>query len=199
MRALATVRHRSICIRLAHVIVAGAMLGGCSTGSAEMAEPSPLAVVPAGKAAAAASAPNTGLIRQDLLPQIGPKVKARSADAAYQLTPEEQKLDCKKLTGKMQVRILQMRDQRERTLTSKASQLIQSAVVPVLGGSPHGANPGDDFKRDRAWLEAYNAQLAAKKCPAYDLDNELQPRSIRDTPQPVPNADGSKSGGKTKN
>jgi hypothetical protein len=96
----------------------------------------------------------------------------------------------------MQVRILQVRDQRERTLTSKTAQAIQSAIVPVLGGSPHGANPGDDFKRDKSWLEAFNAQLAAKKCPTYDLENELQPRSIRDTPTPVPNAGGAKSGGK---
>jgi hypothetical protein len=123
------------------------------------------------------------------MPQIGPKVQVRDANVAYQLTPDEQKYDCKKLTGKMQVRILQVRDQRERTLTSSTAQAIQQTVVPVLGGSPHGANPGDDYKRDRALLEAYNAQLAAKKCPTYNLENELQPRSIRDTPKPVPNAD----------
>jgi hypothetical protein len=119
-------------------------------------------------------------------------VQARDANAAYQLSADEQKLDCKKLRGKMQVRILQIRDQRERTLTSKTAQAIQSTVVPVFGGSPYGGNPAEDYKRDRAMLEAYNAQLAAKSCPVYNLENELQPRSIRDTPQPVPTGDAPK-------
>jgi hypothetical protein len=201
MSAPAAIRCRSICSRLAPVMLAGGMLAGCSTGSVQMVDPSPLTVAPAGKAAAA-SAPNTGLVRSDLLPQIGPKVKARAPDAAYQLTADELKLDCKRLTGRMQVRILQVRDQRERTLTSKTAQAIQSTVVPVFGGSPHGANPADDFRRDRAWLEAYNGQLAAKKCPVFDLENELQSRSIRDTPQPLPiAAPGSRSSqtGKTRN
>jgi hypothetical protein len=131
------------------------------------------------------------------MPQIGPRVQVRDANVTYQLTPDEQKLDCKKLTGKMQVRILQVRDQRERTLTSSTAQAIQQTVVPVLGGSQFGASPGDDFKRDRAWLEAYNAQLAAKKCPTYNLENELQPRSIRDTPQPVPKGEAAKTGQNT--
>lgn len=156
-----------------------ACVGACSSGTAQVAEPSP--------------------IRADLLPQIGPKVAARDANATYQLSADELKLDCKKLNGKMQVRILQVRDQRERTLTSKTAQAIQSTVVPVFGGSPYGANPGDDFKRDKAMLEAYNAQLAAKNCPTYNLETELQPRSIRDTPQPVPKADTPKTGSKAKN
>jgi hypothetical protein len=185
------------------VLLAAAVgLSACSSGSA-----APDVALDATRAdttsagSKKAAAPNTGLLRTDLLPQIGPKVKARDANEAYQLTPDELKLDCKKLTGKMQVRLLQVRDQRERTLTTTASQLIQRSVVPVFGGSPHGARPDDDFKRDRAWLEAYNAQLAAKKCPTYNLENELQPRSIRDTPKPVPNPDAAdnKAAGKTKN
>jgi hypothetical protein len=134
-----------------------------------------------------------------LLPQIGPKVAARGADEAYQLTPDELKYDCKRITGKMQVRILQVRDQRERTLTSKTAQVFQQAVVPVIGGSPHGARPDDDFKRDRSWLEAFNVRLAEKNCAAYNLETELQPRGVRDTPKPVPNADLPKAAGKTKN
>jgi hypothetical protein len=133
-----------------------------------------------------------------LLPQIGPKVKARAPGEAYQLTADELKLDCKRINGKMQVRILQIRDQRERTLTSGTAQVIQRTIVPVLGGSPYGARPEDDFARDRAWLEAFNAQLAAKNCATYNLDNELQPRSIRDTPTPVPKPDAAKPDGKSK-
>jgi hypothetical protein len=175
--------HRNIISRVYRwlpVLAVAMLLSACSTGSADVTGAPTLGVAPT----------NTG---PSLMPQIGPKVQARDASVAYQLTADELKYDCKKLTGKMQVRILQVRDQRERTLTSSAAQAIQQTVVPVLGGSPYGANPGDDFKRDRAWLEAYNAQLAAKKCPTYNLETELQPRSIRDTPQPVPNADAPKT------
>jgi hypothetical protein len=161
--------------------------GGCTAstvGAPESALSPPTSMV-TGPAAVAtpAQAPAKSAT---LLPQIGPKVGLRPAGAAYQLTADELKYDCKRLTGRMQVRLLQIRDQRELTLTSSAAQAVQSTVVPVLGGSPVGANPADDYKRDRAWLEAYNAQLASKHCPVYNLENELQPRSIRDTPKPVP-------------
>jgi hypothetical protein len=179
MRARTTAGH------LISLTLVSVVLAACSSGSAQVAEPS-AQIVPDGRTGKAAAAANAS---PSLLPQIGPKVAARKADSAYQMTPDELKLDCKKLTGKMQVRILQIRDEREKTLTSKTSQVMQRAVVPVLGGSPYGARPDDDFRRDRSWLEAYNAQLATKKCPTYDLDNELQPRSIRDTPKPVPNPD----------
>jgi hypothetical protein len=163
--------HAARWVRSAVLLVTGAMvLSGCSTGNTGAPD----------------SAISPPVRSATLLPQIGPKVGLRPASAAYQLTADELKYDCKRLTGRMQVRLLQVRDQREQTLTSSTAQALQSTIVPVLGGSPVGANPADDYKRDRAWLEAYNAQLAAKKCPTYNLDNELQPRSIRDTPKPVP-------------
>ena len=199
------------------LLCAAALLGGCvATGTASTLAPSeatPSLVTVSDPAVAAAPVktavePATPKVKgasgfgsspkattkaaaqpASLMPQIGPKVQARDANAAYQLSADELKLECKKLTGKMQVRLLQVRDQRERTLTSKAAQTIQATVVPVLGGSPVGANPGDDFKRDKAMLEAYNSRLAEKNCPTYNLETELQSRSVRDTPQPVPKAD----------
>jgi hypothetical protein len=63
---------------------------------------------------------------------------------------------------------------------------VQSAVTPVLGGTTRGANTTADAARDRAYLEAMNKQLAAKNCATFDLDAEMRPRSIRDTPTPVP-------------
>ena len=55
-----------------------------------------------------------------------------------------------------------------------------------MGGTTHGADTDLDTARDRAVLEAMNRQLAAKDCPTFDLESELQPRSSRDTPAPVP-------------
>jgi hypothetical protein len=203
-------RHRLVCAGLA------AALGGCASNSGALSVTDggatnaaivkvadPVVSVTPGIETAKAKGHDQGIggfggkkpssEPVSLMPQIGPKVAARGANEAYQLTADELKLDCKKITGKMQVRILQVRDQREQSLTSTTAQTIQRTIVPVLGGSPHGANPNDDFKRDRAWLEAFNARLTEKSCPAYNLEAELQPRSIRDTPKPVPSAEGTKS------
>jgi hypothetical protein len=35
-------------------------------------------------------------------------------------------------------------------------------------------------------LEAYNRQLAVKRCKTFDLEAELTPKSVRDTPTPSP-------------
>lgn len=125
-----------------------------------------------------------------LAPQIGQKAPdTYKLGQPYQLSQEELGLDCKKMTGRMQIRILQVRDVSLRSNTSAASRTIQQTVTPVLGGTSHGADPVRDQSRDRAWLEAMNKQLAAKKCAVFDLESELRPHSIRDTPTPVPNPD----------
>ena len=78
-----------------------------------------------------------------------------------------------------------MRDAETRG-GSKIAQAAQSAVIPVFGGTSRGADPAADAARDRAYLEALNKQLEVKNCATFDLDAELQPRPIRDTPTPVP-------------
>lgn len=108
-----------------------------------------------------------------------------ATNGAYQLTPDEKQLDCKKLTGRMQVRILQERDYVERRPTSAVAQTMQQTSASVFGGASRGASPADDHARARAELEAYNAQLAAKGCRTFDLATELQPKPITVTPTPV--------------
>jgi hypothetical protein len=168
---------RSVAAAAAAALMLAAALAGCSTSSAqtELNGAKPAGAQP--------------LLGNKLLPTIGQAVKpaGRPGDA-YQMTPAELALDCKKLTGKMQLRILMIRDQNERLNPSKTAQVTQKIMAPVFGGSSYGSNVADDAKRDRAWLEAYNAQLATKNCPTYNLDEELQPRSVRDTPTPVPSA-----------
>lgn len=122
------------------------------------------------------------------MPQIGQKVADRHRPGeVYELSAQEKALNCKQLTGRMQLRILQARDTIERNDSSALGRGLQSVTVPVFGGTSRGTDPAGDFARDRAMLEAYNQQLTAKKCPAYDLDAELRPRPVRDTPTPVPN------------
>lgn len=105
--------------------------------------------------------------------------------AAYTLNAEEQALDCKKLTGRMQVRILQVRDYEAHNTPSSASHVIQSAVVMAGSGATRGLNPSADHARDRAQLDAYNQRLAALNCKTFNLDDELRPKAITATPTPV--------------
>ena len=98
----------------------------------------------------------------------------RPAPSSYLLTAEEIKLDCPKLTGRMRIKIANMRDGVQRPDASAASRTIQSALTPVMGGTQRGMDPTADLQRDRAKLEAYNKRLAEKKCKTLDLDAELR-------------------------
>jgi hypothetical protein len=116
---------------------------------------------------------------------LTPVAASTTTASGYALSADEQDLDCKKLTGRMQIRILQIRDYNERHQASAFSRVLQSGVAAVTGGSNSGTDPDGDFSRDRAMLAAYNKQLAAKGCKTYDLDAELKPKDFRETPNPV--------------
>lgn len=105
--------------------------------------------------------------------------------AATPLTASEMKLDCKAITGRMQVRILQIRDFTEREQTTGLARSLQGATATVLGGTKVGTDPQAYYNRERVKLEALNARLAEKGCPTFDLDNELKPKPISVTPLPV--------------
>lgn len=108
-----------------------------------------------------------------------------NAAGQYELSKDELALDCKKLTGRMQVRILQIRDNAERKQTSAVSRLAQQVVTPIYGGTQRGADPDADYRRDLAMLQAYNRRLAANKCKTFDLDAELKPQPVQHTPRPT--------------
>lgn len=127
--------------------------------------------------------------------QSPPALEAAAGEAApapagqtYTLTKEEQGLDCKRITGRMQVRILQIRDYRSENKTTLVSRGIQSATTSVVGGSAEGTDPDGRYARDRAVLDAYNRQLAAKGCKTFDLEAELRPKPVTATPTPVAKA-----------
>src|SRR4051812_21050391 len=56
----------------------------------------------------------------------------------YSLTDQEQKLDCKHLTGSMTVKILQMRDSENRKDPSSIAQSAQKTIQPIKGGTTYG-------------------------------------------------------------
>jgi hypothetical protein len=102
----------------------------------------------------------------------------------YSLTDQERQLDCKRLTGSIAIKILQMRDAGTRAQPSAIAAKAQSTVQPLIGGTAYGHDLAADLRRDRARLEALNNQLALKKCPAFDLDAELKPGNTN-PPRPV--------------
>jgi len=118
--------------------------------------------------------------------KVAPDTAGAYDGGFYALSEEEKKLDCKKLTGRMQVRILQLRDPANRPVGSAISQGAQVAIKPILGGTAFGVDPAQSMARDRAMLEAYNAQLKAKNCATYDLEKELATPGVRETPRPQP-------------
>lgn len=89
------------------------------------------------------------------------------------LAPDELKLDCRKLAGRMQIRIMQVRSETARDAPSAVASTVQSVTRPIYGGTRYGSDTMRQTSRDRAWLEAANRQLAAKGCRTYDLAAEL--------------------------
>ena len=113
-----------------------------------------------------------------------PALSNDSAPGSYQLSANEQKLNCKKLTGVMQVRILQIRGGKSSGNATLASRGVQSVLQPVFGGTTAGGDPDGQYARDLAMLEAYNARLAEKKCKTFDLAAELKATGPNDLPGP---------------
>lgn len=104
---------------------------------------------------------------------VAPPAQAVAAAApAYQLSEKELKMNCKQLTGTMKVRMMQMSAASANgTVVARG---MQAGAVKIWGGPSHGTDPAGDKARDQAQLEAYNQQLAAKKCKTLDLQAEMQ-------------------------
>ena len=101
------------------------------------------------------------------------------------LTKSEMELDCKRMSGRMQIRIMELRGGGPRTKGSGLAQGLQGAMAPIFGGTTRGVDPAGDNARDIARLKAMNQQLITKKCPYYDLDSELAKDRTAPTPRLV--------------
>jgi hypothetical protein len=93
--------------------------------------------------------------------------------AGYQLSADELKYDCKKLTGTMQIRILQVKGYDSNKQASLAARGMQAFATPIWGGTKEGLDPEAQHRKDLAMLEAYNARLAEKHCKTFNLATEL--------------------------
>jgi hypothetical protein len=90
----------------------------------------------------------------------------------YELSADERTLDCKRLAGSMHIVIARLKDGRGREAPSGVSTTL-SWFPSLFGGSDAGLDREADEARQRAKLEAYNRELAAKQCRTLDIEAEL--------------------------
>jgi hypothetical protein len=125
-----------------------------------------------------ASASDPGLSAAELSPtnaadRGGTPAVTTVAAGSVQLTPEEIAMDCRKLRGRMQIRIIELKT-KDRHATTDVSRTAQQLVTPIFGGPQRATDPEGERVLDRARLDAYNKQLAAKGCKTVDIEAELK-------------------------
>jgi len=123
-----------------------------------------------------------------LVTEMQPPPPAEPSTEAYELSKQELKYGCKKLTGVMQVRILQIRDYDPKQRASLVARSVQGIATPIWGGTTVGLDPEGQHRRDLAMLEAYNRRLAAKNCKTFDLAAELAGAGTEALPTPTKKA-----------
>ena len=94
-------------------------------------------------------------------------------DGQYEMSADEKAMDCKRITGSIQIGISRMKDSYGRVDPSTGAWVMQSAVTPLFGGSSIGANRQALYARERAKLDSYNRELEARNCKTVDIDAEL--------------------------
>lgn len=94
--------------------------------------------------------------------------------AGYQAPIDNKKLNCKQLSGRTQVLILQLRGFGERKQASGFSRGLQSVFSSTVGTSAKGRDPDGQHAEDLKRLQDYNQRLAASGCKSFDLDYELK-------------------------
>ena len=110
-------------------------------------------------------------------PKVLPKPGTVDAAGTYQMSADELALDCKRLTGKMQIRILQFRDYDPARKPSAVGNALHTLHNPFIGGTTRGMDPAAEHQADIAMLHTYNKRLAEKKCRTFDLEAELKPQA----------------------
>lgn len=107
----------------------------------------------------------------------------RLVDGRYLLSADEMALDCRRIHGRMQVRILELRGAEFKAETSELARGTRT-VAGTLMVTHTAANAEARLARDRPMLEAYNRRLAELGCASYDLEKELAQRPSAPSPSP---------------
>jgi hypothetical protein len=94
-------------------------------------------------------------------------------EGRYEMSAAEKAMDCKRLTGSIQITISRLKDPLVRQEPSAVSSAAQKLSAPIYGSSNKGGDRQAIYARERAKLEAYNAELAEKGCKTVDIEAEL--------------------------
>jgi hypothetical protein len=95
------------------------------------------------------------------------------AEGRYEMSAAEKAMDCKRLTGSIQIGIDRLKDPVGRQEPSAASSAAQKLASPLYGSSAKTTDRQAVYGRERAKLDAYNDELAAKSCKTVDIEAEL--------------------------
>ena len=95
------------------------------------------------------------------------------AEGRYEMSAAEKAMDCKRLTGSIQIGITRLRDPLGRQEPSAVSATAQKMASPLFGSSAKTADRQAVYARERAKLDAYNGELGAKGCRTIDIEAEL--------------------------
>ena len=104
------------------------------------------------------------------------------ATQGYQLSSEERDYDCKRLTGHLQIRILELRSQLTSDETSMLARSLNAVGTTAFGGSHYGLDPKSDRAQMVERMQAYNAELANKKCKSFDLAAAISSSDLPPSP-----------------
>jgi hypothetical protein len=99
------------------------------------------------------------------------------AEGTYHMSGQEQATDCRHLRGAIMVTISRLRQRGSEVPTSGLAVGANKVATGVLGGSSKGLDREAEYRRDRARIESYNRQLAARNCKTIDIDAELGRKS----------------------
>ncbi len=144
----------------------------------------PVYVASALMAGCASGAPDAGGL--SIAPAAGPSEATVITTTAAVVSGDEPELDCKKLTGRMQIRILELRTFATTSQTSGLSRTMHSAGKTMFGGTSAGIDPKGEHARDYATLENYNRQLISQDCKSFDIQQTLAGQDS--PPQPTVDA-----------
>ncbi len=95
-----------------------------------------------------------------------------------------EELNCRQITGRMQVSILEYRDFANQPKSSSLARGLQSAISSVFGGSNRGTDPEGEYAAALNKLRGDNQKLADKGCPTFDLEKELKTPAGGPPPRP---------------
>lgn len=107
-----------------------------------------------------------------------------AADGTYVPTTKERSLNCRRLTGVLQIKIQQFRAEMSRLPTSRITTATEAAMAKPMAGGHVKPDTDSEHARDRARLVALNELMIEKKCGRFDLATALDPANTA-TPEAI--------------